>query len=133
MAAGLQGWAVASQEPRSAEKQDPLLPWTHVDFFQNLSVGIYPPGMLLARPQEAFFTVLQSPPAPRLAFTNDVGNIGAWVPGFLCLRVPHNRLRKTVRFARRVILLQLIIDIDCFEFDQRVMRVLPCLLELFDC
>src|ERR1700730_10497621 len=110
MATGMKGWAVVSQELRSAEKKNPLLPGTQVHLFQDLSVGICQPGTLLARSQEAFFTVLQSLPAPRLAFPDDMGNVGAWVPGLPGLRVPQRRFRKTERFAREVILLQLIID-----------------------
>src|SRR5260370_2798385 len=118
MASGTKGCAVVSQELRSAEKKNALLPGARVHVFQDLPIGISERGTLLARSQEAFFTAVPSLPAPRLAFTDDMGNVGAWVPGLLGLRVPQHRFRKTERFARDVILLQLIIDIERFELDE---------------
>ena len=131
MAACPKRCAVASQELRSAEEKDPLLLGTQVDFFQDLSVDICPPGTLLARSQETLFPILQRLPAPGLAFTNDAGNICHWVPSLLGLRVPQHRLRKAERFARRVMPLQQSIHIDGVGFDWRVGRLVPGFVELF--
>ena len=133
MAAGLKASAVASRELRSAEEEDRLVPGTQVDFFQDLSANICLPGTLLARSQETRFRVIQRLPAPRLAFTNDAGNVCPWVPGLLDLRVPQHRFRKTERFARGVVILQQSIHIDGFGFDCRVIRAVPGFVELLSC
>ncbi len=123
MVAGPKGRPFASRELRSAEKKDRLLLGTQIDFFQDLSVDLCFPGALLARSHETLFSILQRLPAPRLAFTNDAGNVSPWVPGLLDLRVPPHRFRKTERFVREVILLEQSIHIDRVGFDQRVGRV----------